>query len=73
MYQMAINIDKTTAAIALLLKLHQQPMIFNHLLKRTILITPVDIMYSLSKTEAEVQAYLDTQILQGQLTISYKL
>lgn len=29
--------------------------------KRTILITPVDIMYSLGKTEAEVQAYLDTQ------------
>jgi hypothetical protein len=41
--------------------------------KRTILITPVDIMYSLGKTKAEVQAYLDTQILQGQLAISYKL
>ncbi|MGL5836534.1 MAG: type II toxin-antitoxin system antitoxin SocA domain-containing protein [Waterburya sp.] len=33
MYQIAINTDKTTAAIALLLKLHQQPMILNHLLK----------------------------------------
>jgi hypothetical protein len=31
------------------------------------------IMYSLGKTEVEVQAYLDTQILQGQLTISYEL
>jgi hypothetical protein len=29
--------------------------------QRTILITPVDIMRSLGKTEAEVQAYLDTQ------------
>lgn len=181
MYQIAINTDKTTAAIALLLRLHQQPMILNHLLKmmyfidrlslaqtnrsltndsylgkqsglmpkytpelvqklqadnlvskssnnsgyivlnrdfnsqslssleianinciyqqkknvnpfnlldwnydlefiknhvrekRTILITPVDIMYSLGKTEAEVQSYLGTQILQGQLAISYKL
>ena len=33
MYQIAINTDKTTAAIALLLRLHQQPMILNHLLK----------------------------------------
>lgn len=180
MYQMAINTDKTTAAIALLLKLHQQPMLLNQLLKmmyfvdrlclaqtncsltndsylgkqsglmpkytpelvqhlqadnlvstsnnsgyivlnrdfnsqslssleianinciyhqkkavnpfnlldwnydlefiknhvrekRTILITPIDIMHSLGKTEAEVQAYLDTQILKGQLAISYKL
>lgn len=39
--------------------------------KRTILITPVDIMRSLGKTEAEVQAYLDTQTSQydsGDLT-----
>jgi Protein of unknown function (DUF4065) len=184
MYQIAINTDKTTAAIALLLRLHQQPMILNHLLKmmyfidrlslaqtnrsltndsylgkqsglmpkyipeliqqlqtdnvvsissssannsgyialnsyvadqtlselekaninriyqqkrdvnpfnlldwnydlefiknhvqekRTILITSVDIMHSLGKTEAEVQAYLDTQTPQDQLAIGYKL
>lgn len=29
--------------------------------KRTILITPLDMMRSLEKTEAEIQAYLDTQ------------
>jgi hypothetical protein len=180
MYQIAINTDRTTAAIALLLELHQQPMILNHLLmmyfidrlslaqtncsltndsylgkqsglmpkytpelvkqlqadnllsissnnsgyialnryldrqslssldlaninciyqqkkdvnpfnlldwnydlefiknhvreKRTILITPVDIMRSLGKTEAEVQAYLDTQTPEDNLAISYKL
>jgi hypothetical protein len=33
LYQIAINTDKTTAAIALLLRLHQQPMILHHLLK----------------------------------------
>lgn len=33
MYQMAINTDKTTGAIALLLRLHQQPMILSQLLK----------------------------------------
>lgn len=184
MYRIAINTDKTTAAIALLLRLHQQPMILNHLLKmmyfidrlslaqtnrsltndsylgkqsglmpkyipeliqqlqtdnvvsissssannsgyialnsyvadqtlselekaninriyqqkkdvnpfnlldwnydlefiknhvqekRTILITSVDIMRSLGKTEAEMQAYLDTQTAQDQLAIGYKL
>ena len=32
-FDLAINTEKTTEAIALLLKLHQQPMILNHLLK----------------------------------------
>jgi hypothetical protein len=41
--------------------------------KRTILITPVDIMHSLGKTAAEVQAYLATQTLQGQLAIRSNL
>jgi hypothetical protein len=33
MYQIGINTNKTTAAIALLLRLHQQPMILSQLLK----------------------------------------